>query len=294
MRFYKSKPFLISLAVAIVLTLIPTTMAIMGITAPLKNAVATIATPFQWCVTKISDAAQGFVAYFTEFHALSEENARLREELANAEDQLHRAALAEEENAFLRDFLDLPELVHDMSFLDARIVARSSGNAATTYTLSRGSLHGVTTGMPVITAEGLVGSISEVGLDWCRVTTILELNASAGAYVERSGALGLAEGTYELREQGLCRLAYLEENADVAVGDRIVTSGYGSVYPQGLVIGTVLEVQSDDYTRQKIAVIEPAVDFTRLTRVMIVTDCIITAVNTDAETTAEGGETHAE
>lgn len=297
MRFYKTKPFIISLTVAIVLVIVPVVLSVMGLTAPLKNAAATVAMPFQWCADRLATAARGFTAYFTEFHDLQEENEQLRRELAEAKDQLHRAELAQEENAFLRDFLSLPEMENKLSVMDARIISRSSGNANTVYTLNRGSLHGIETNMPVITADGLVGAVSEVGLNWCRVTSILEINASAGAYDERSGALGLAEGTYELREAKLCRLAYLEEGADIAIGDRIVTSGYGSIYPQGLVIGTVTEITSDHYTRTQIAIIKPAVDFSKLTRVMIVTDCTIVPVDPDAtaqETTAKGGEADAE
>lgn len=301
MRFYKSKPFIVMLTVAIALVLIPMVTSVMGLTAPVKNAVATVATPFQWCANRLTTAARGFVAYFTEFDDLQTENEQLRRELAQAQEQLHRAALAEKENAFLRDFLALPETESELSLLDAQIIAQSSGNADTVYTLNRGSLHGVKTGMPVITADGVVGSVREVGINWCRVISILEINASAGAFDERSGALGLAEGTYELRELGLCRLAYLEEGADVSIGDRIVTSGYGSVYPQGLVIGTVIEVQSDAYTRTKVAILQPAADFARLSRVMIVTDCVITPVDPStanpeetSETKPEGGDVHAE
>ena len=295
MRFYKSKPFIIMLTVAIVLVTVPAVLSLMGITAPLRNAAATVAAPFQWCADKISGAARGFVAYFTEFDDLQRENEQLRAELGELRDQIHRAEMAEEENAFLRQYLDLPGTESNLSLLDAQIIARASGNATRVYTLNRGSLHGVETGMPVITADGVVGSVSEVGINWCRVTSILEINASAGAYDERSGAVGLSEGTYELREEGLCRLAYLAEGADVAIGDRILTSGFGSVYPQGLVIGTVCEIRSDDYTRQQIAILTPAVDFDRLSRVMIVTDCTIIPVDPDAATEnmpaeGEGGE----
>ena len=295
MHFYKSKPFLIMLTVAIALVAVPAVLSVMGITAPIKNAVATVATPFQWCATKVTGAAKGFVAYFTEFDDLRRENETLREQLARTQDQILRAEQAAEENAFLRDYLDLPDTHADFSLLDAQIIGRGSGNSAHIYTLNRGSLHGITTGMPVITAQGLVGSVSEVGINWCRVTSILEINASAGAFVERSGAIGLCEGTYDLRQMGLCRLAYLPEGADVAIGDRILTSGYGSVYPQGLAIGTVTEIRSDDYARQKIALVMPAVDFARLSRVMIVTACEITPVDPNAaetlpETQTEGGE----
>lgn len=279
MRFYRSKMFLIPLAVAIVLVAVPAVLSIMGITAPLKNAVATVAAPFQWCAERISTAAQGFVAYFTEFDDLQKENAALREQLTEAKSQLHRAELDAQENAFLRDFLDLPEFTSELSLLDAQIIARGTGNATTVFTLSRGSAHGVTTGMPVITADGVVGSVTEVGLNWCRVTSIIELNASAGAYVERSGATGLTEGTFELRREGLFRLSYLDENADISLGDRIVTSGYGSVYPEGLVLGEVVDIRTDDYTRTRIAILAPAVDLGRLSRVMIVTACEIVPVD---------------
>ncbi len=299
MRFYKSKTFLVMLTVAVVLVAVPLVMSVMGLTAPLKNAVATVVTPIQWCADKVATAASGFVAYFTEFDALQEENAQLREQLAAAQDRLHHAAAVEEENAFLREQLSLPQMESKLSLLDATLIGRGAGNASAVYTLDRGSIHGVEAGMPVITADGVVGSISEVGINWCRVTSILEINASAGAFDLRSGALGVAEGTYELREQGLFRLAYLELDADVAIGDRIVTSGYGSVYPQGLTLGTVIELRSDDYAREKIAIVTPAVDPTRLSRVMIVTDCTITpadpatdAVGDPLET--EGGETDAE
>ena len=297
MRFYKSKAFLIMLTIALALATVPAVMGLMGFTEPIKNVFATVATPFQWCANQITGAAKGFSAYFTEFDDIKQENEELRALLAQAQAQIQRAEQAEEENAFLRDYLNLPAVQSDLSLLDAQIIARGSGNADLILTLNRGSLHGVRVDMPVITAAGLVGSVSEVGINWCRVTPILEINASAGAVDERSGAIGLAEGTYELRELGLCRLAYLPEGSDVAIGDRIITSGYGSVYPQGLVIGTVTEILADDYTRRMVALIDPAVDFDRLSRVMIVTDCIITPIESPAETAeipTEGGDGLAE
>ena len=129
MRFYKSKPFLISLTAALVLVTVSLVMTVLGITAPLKNTVATIAAPLQWCADRIGRAADGFISYFTEFQELQEENEQLRRELAEARDQLHRAALAEDENAFLRQFLSLPGMESELSLLDAQIIARESGNA---------------------------------------------------------------------------------------------------------------------------------------------------------------------
>ena len=118
MRFYRSKPFILMLTIAIVLVIVPLILSILGITAPLKNAAATVATPFQWCAERLSAAARGFVAYFTEFDNLQEENEQLRAELAEVRDRLHRAEVAEEENAFLRDYLTLPDWESELSVLD--------------------------------------------------------------------------------------------------------------------------------------------------------------------------------
>ena len=84
------------------------------------------------------------------------------------------------------------------------------------------------------------------------------------------------EGDYTLAREGLCRLRYLEEGADVKVGDRILTSGYGSVYPRGLTVGYVERIEENEYSRSLVAYVRPAAfaedDADRISQVMIITD----------------------
>ena len=141
----------------------------------------------------------------------------------------------------------------------------------TSFTLNRGTLHGVEVGMPVVVPEGIVGHVTDVGLNWCMVSTLIESNGSVGAYVVRSGSVGIVSGDASLRVDGICKMSYMESNADIQVGDLILSSGTGSVYPADLVIGSVIAVEKDEYNRTPVATIQPSVDFSSLQYMMIVT-----------------------
>ena len=101
--------------------------------------------------------------------------------------------------------------------------------------------------------------------------TLIESSTSIGACIERTGELGLVEGNFSLAADGICRITYLAADSDVRVGDRVVTSGTGGIYPRDLVIGYVTEVIPDEYSRTLTATIRPAATLTDLDRVMIIT-----------------------
>lgn len=114
---------------------------------------------------------------------------------------------------------------------------------------------------PVLTSEGLVGRVIQVAGPYARVQLITDTAAAVGAIVERTGRQGLIQGT----GGELLELLYLPQQADVAVGDRVVTAGIDGVYPPGLVIGTVIEVEPGDELFHRIRV-SPAVDLGRRQR----------------------------
>jgi rod shape-determining protein MreC len=118
----------------------------------------------------------------------------------------------------------------------------------------------------------VIGSVCEVGYSWCRVRALTEASSSVGAYISRSGEIGVIDGDISMKDTGNCVLSYLSENADVEVGDMVYTSGQGSVYPRDLYIGKVVSVSVDEYLRSKSATVELSVDLESLKYVMIVTD----------------------
>lgn len=257
---------------ALLFAVIPSALILTGHAELIRGAVNTVFVPIERVFSGAGDGVRSMLAYFTEFDELKAENERLRAQLASMEDKVRAAELTLEENAFLTNFLDLRENHADFRFLKCEVVAADDNGYRTVYTLNAGTKEGAAAGNPVITAEGLLGRISEVGSNWCKVVPVTELSSSVGAYAERSGAGGIAEGEYALRMDGKLLLTYLEENADVVVGDRIRTSGVNSIFPRGLLIGEVTELRTDPANMARTAVITPAVRFGVLRDVMIITD----------------------
>ncbi|MBQ8578473.1 MAG: rod shape-determining protein MreC [Clostridia bacterium] len=277
------------LIAAVLCTAIPTALIAAGYREPVRMAVNTVLTPVRSVISGIGDGVRDIAAYITEFDALKAENERLRAQLATMEDKIREAELTLEENAFLEEFLELKENHDDYRFLKCEIVAAEETGYKRTLTLNAGAGEGAAVGYPVITASGIVGRITEVGTNWAKAEPITELSSSVGAYVERTGAMGVAEGSYLCRDAGQLLLSYLEQDADITVGDRVRTSGVNSYYPRGLLIGEVTEVRIDPATSEKTAVITPTSDLSDLRDVMILTDFAIydTSGTGDAEEDAE-------
>jgi rod shape-determining protein MreC len=202
---------------------------------------------------------------------LNEENKALIDENAALKEQLQNAELLEKENERLRDYLDMKNKYPSFAMEEGMVISHSSGNYITNFTLNRGTLHGIKTNMPVITKEGIVGYVVEVGLNWCMVSTLIETATSVGAYIPRSEVVGIVSGDYSMRQQGTCKIGYIDASADVQVGDTVYSSGTGSVYPADLKIGTVTAIEVDEYNRTLVATVTPAVDFSELKWVMVIT-----------------------
>lgn len=268
--------FILFLIIAIILTVVPSVLSVMGLGSYVRNAVCVILTPVQRLFTYISDGVAGFTKYFTEFDRLSEENEELKRQLEALSNQLYDAFVLEKENAWMRSYLGLRREHTDFKLSDAVIVGREAGNYITVFTLNKGSAHGIKVNMPVITETGALGRVTEVGVTWCKANSFIESSSSVGAYVERSGELGLVKGDYELMAQGLCKMTYLDMDADIRIGDRVLTTGLGSVFPKGLKIGKVVDLYPDEYSRSLVAVISPEADLLELSSVMIITEFTIT------------------
>ena len=269
MRYFKNKFFLIALTVALCLTVFSVVLSASGHAWFLKDALNLISTPFRAVFNYCADGIQGFTEYFTEFDRISKENEQLRQENDELRGIKSEIEVLKEENAWLRDFLEIKNFNTSFEFADATVIGRSSGAVNTMLTINRGSLHGIEAGMVVITGKGLVGRIVEVGLTSSEIMCITDVSASVGALIERSALSGMVEGY----SNGKCRFLYTTGFAnaeDVAVGDNVISSGKGSIYPYGLKIGTVAEVKIDAASRSIIAIVETDVDFNDIERVMII------------------------
>ena len=262
MNFFKSKFFIICLVVAILLALVPTLIAAFGGIDLLHSVLGTVAKPFTMCGSGIANAFNGFIDVFVQYDELEAENESLRAEIEELRQKEYNEEILREQNEWLKDYINLHEANPTMKLTDAAVISREAGNYSTVLTLNRGSAHGVKRNMPVLTDDGLIGYVREVGLDWCRVSTIIEPSSSIGVYTDRDGQLGVLSGDAELKPRGLCRMSYIENGGNLGIGDRIYTAGgKDSLYPTGLFIGSVSSVDIDAITGEMVAEIQPAVDF---------------------------------
>ncbi len=272
MKFFKSKFFVITALIAVIIAVTFTVMSALGYSSYIKSGLNTVLTPFRLLADKTGEALEGYAAYITEFDRLKAENKELKNRIEQMQGEVQAAAAIREENEQFRKYLEIKAEHLDYTFENAAVIGRESNNYMTVFTLSKGKNYGIEAGMPIIAENGgLIGGVTDAGGTWASASSLTDPSSAVGAYVERSLAAGIVSGDYTLGRSGLCKMNYISDGADIQVGDRILTSGIGSVYPRGLVIGTVTEVVTDENTRSKYAVVRPLAEQTGFSSVMVLT-----------------------
>jgi len=272
-KLLKNKFFVTVVAIAIVLSVIPTVLSITGHTDILRTGISVVAKPFRAAFNWVADGVTGFGKYFSGVNALIEENERLRAELETYRDAAARAELAEGENAWLREQLGFADKYSEYTMVDAKITGRSSNNYSETFTLNRGSESGITVNMAVISPSGVVGYIKEVGLGWSRAVTLTDPTSAVGVYTA-TGIYGTAEGSVDHRKDGYFTMS---SQSKLDTGEMLYSTGYGNIYPEGLPVGSVVSAEKDKYGRIYTYKLKPAVDFDSVTGVFVVTGKTVTS-----------------
>ena len=275
--FFRNNGFLILIAALLLAAVTAVgSYVLQGVPNPLENILGVVTTPVRNGISALAGWAEGIYNYSFHYDELQAENERLRSELARLQESARDAEAAVKENERLRELLGLREQRRDLTFESARIVERDYSNWSSMITVNKGTSHGVAVGDCAITEAGyLVGVVTEAGLNWSTVRTVIDSETSIGALVFRSGANALAQGDFSLMSQGRLRLEYLGADPDVMTGDLVVTAGLGDYYPSQLVIGYVEEVAASDDGLSQYAVIRPEADLAELEQVFIITDFTI-------------------
>jgi len=271
---FRSKFFIILLIIACVLTLSTIILNLSGYGSVVSDITNLILTPFQSFADILKNSISGFIAYFTEFNHMKEEIEDLKARLEIAEALNEDTRKMAEKIETYEAFYGFKKEHMDFELLPAKIITWDSGNYLSVATINKGSFHNIEKDMPVIASKGadkvIVGYISEVGFLTSKVVSIIRAGTYIGAYIERTEETGGVGGEFELEQKGLCRLTDLTKDADLEVGDRIYSSGSSSIYPEGLYIGEVTEVEFDTSIHTITGIIKPAVNFNDIKYVMVV------------------------
>ena len=222
--------------------------ALLEASAPIQRAVL-------WPIAHARESWRDYVALID----VGRDNAALRD---------HVAAL-EEENLQLREALvesgNLERIAalrrgFEAGLMPARVIGQDVSPYFRSLLLDRGRASGVLAGMPVVSDRGLVGLVTATTPNAARTMLLVDRRAAVDAVVERSRALGIVRGA----GTEALEFVFLMRGADVRVGDALLTSGVGGVYPKGLRIGTVLSVQAEKGALVHTARVAPAVEFGQL------------------------------
>lgn len=231
-----------------------------------SGAVRTTVAPPASAVNGVSRWLSDKTSWIYQGKSSHDENARLKDRIAQLEEENARLKEADIKYSQLKDDLGF---IKDSTVtkIPASIIGRSPDAKFDTLMLGRGSRDGIKPHSVVVTRQGVVGQIMEVTPTTATVVLLTEQNGGIGARVQRadSRTSGICKGD----SAGKLWMYHLANDANVKVGDLIVSSGAGEVYPAGLVIGTVAEVKSDDENVNKKARIVPKVNISRLEEVYI-------------------------
>lgn len=241
-------------------------------TSPLTDLVNTAVSPLRSGYAAAVAWLQDKQDYYLDNRALREDNEALRRQIAQMSQQVRAAEAALEENAFLRELLDLRAQRRDLSdFETAAVTERSVTNWTASLTLDKGTAQGVAPGNCVIDGAGnLVGRISKAGVNWSTVLTVVDTDTSLGAKVYRTGDIAIASGDFALMGSGSLKLDALPADCQLMEGDLVVTSGLGGYLPPDLVIGSVTAPLPQDSDTSVYALLSPAADLEGLTEVCII------------------------
>lgn len=269
LRSVRFKVLAIILAVLVVLLVVFS--ALSGWTSPLSSVASSVVTPVQQGFNSTWEYITNLFSAPSRIRELELENAELREQIAELTEAKTEYETALVENEFYKDYLGLKEDHEDFEFCAAKVVSIDPVDAYGAFSINMGSLNGISPYDPVITAEGLVGYVKSVSLTSSTVVTVLDPTVKAGAYDTRTDDSGIVVGSAKLAKNGQCRMNDLTRDCTVAIGDSIVTSGGGGIFPEGLMVGTVNTMGQDVGDIMYYAVIDPAVNFEKLRNVMVIT-----------------------
>ncbi len=243
-----------------------------GLAALPQTLTGVIVTPFQSLVSGISDGVSDFFGGIfggdaqAQIEALQKENAELRQQIVDYDE-------LKQQNDWYTEILGLHEAHSDYTFASGRVIGRDPSDAYGNFTIAAGKNADISVNDPVVTTNGdLVGVICEVGLTYSKVRTVMDPATKVSAQISRTADAGYTAGsTVSMARAHQLRLTTLERSSGVAIGDYVVTSGVGGIYPGGLLIGSVREITSATDGMTLDANVELFADILNVKQVMVIT-----------------------
>ena len=226
-----------------------------------------IVSPFQEIVSDSINFVKGIWKHYFSLIAVSEENARLNRSLKQAEERNNRLKELELSHDRLKKLFEFKETLHKR-VVAAEVIGRDPSPWFKTIIINKGSREGVERGMPVVIPEGIAGLVTDVSKTYAKILLIVDQNSAVDALIQRNRARGIIKG----EPTGRLLLQFVQRKHDIHVGDVVVSSGLDGVFPKGIRIGYVHEVDRPDAGIFQQLAVTPYADFEKLEEVLVVLD----------------------
>lgn len=260
-----------------------------------RSVFQTITTPVRVIGSAISSPISGISNVVGNLTADSDTLTELKNQNAELKAEVARLSEYEQQADTLTSLLELRN-TYNLVSCAASVIAHSTDSWSSTITIDKGTSSGIDVGMPVSSASGIIGQVSEVSLTTATVRLITDENSGVSAMDQASRAQGQLVGSAD----GTLRLTLVRTDQNIAVGDMVITSGLGGVYPRGLPLGTISNITKSSGAMYYEVTVEPLSSMTSLESVLVITSLTdeqqateedIAAANTADLTTATDADT---
>lgn len=269
--FFKSRTFITAMVLTVLLGVYAAVSASGQRGTFLTKLAGMAAAPFQSAISWAGEGIGDIGQHFEDIKTLQEENEALKAARLEQEKNLMDFERYQEENIRLKALLGLKESSADSYETEvARVIAKETRDFSTIFILNKGSLAGISVNDAVIAGGALLGYVSEVGPNFSKVATLFEVEAAVGAICVRTSDSGVIEGSLAFQIDGYCKMSYIPKETTMVAGDYIETSGYGGIYPPGLLIGRIEEIALESHGLSQYAKIKPAADLKSPKEVLVV------------------------
>lgn len=240
--------------------------------APAKTLVGRVMTPMQKGINEVGSFIHSKVELFNSVEDLTEENNTLKEEINQLKQDNNNLLQDKYELETYRKLYKLDQDYKSYPKVAAHVISRDPNNWYSTITIDKGTKDGFKVDMNVIADEGLVGIITEVGYNYSVVRLIVDDASNVGGMFRDTGDTCNVQGNLQLLDSGLIEMNIIKKEAEVSVGNEIVTSKVSTKFLPGILIGYVDSVSQDSTNMSQSGYVRPAVDFTKLDTVLIITE----------------------
>lgn len=229
-----------------------------------QRLVVEVVSPVQKGITNSRQEMESLLDNYIRIVNTSKENAYLKDKISRLENDLFQMEEIRRENFRLKQMLHYSEDIQQDKIL-AQVIGWDSANQFKVLRLNRGESDGIRLMAPVITHKGLVGYVYRLGANYADVLTILDPNNRVDALIERTRTHGIVEGVFNHH----CALKYVNRNEPIEVGDKMITAGVGGIYPKGIKVGMITNIDRETAGMTLGVEITPSVDFQTLEEVLV-------------------------